>query len=606
MTMRNIRNFCIIAHIDHGKSTLADRLLERTGTVEKRDMQEQLLDSMELERERGITIKLQPVTMQWTPPKADGPLTMNLIDTPGHVDFSYEVSRTLSACEGALLLVDATQGIQAQTLAHAVQAKEQGLTLIPVINKIDLPAAEPEDTAKAVAKTLELPEDDVIFISAKTGEGVDEVLGAIRDRVPAPEGAPGAPLRALVFDSRYDPYQGVVASIRVVDGSLPARAKIKLMVAGKSAEANDVGVLRPQPEIRKRLETGEIGYLVTGFKSIAEVRVGDTVTQAAGPAKEPLPGYREVSPMVFAGIFLESGGSSGGGSGDYGKLREALGKLALNDASLSYEPVQSQALGQGFRAGFLGLLHLDIIRERLAREFNLGLVVTAPTVPYEIRLTDGGTLTLTDPAELPDVTRIEEIAEPWAELEIICRSQDLGAVQQLIAARRGTFADTRFAAAERVIVQAELPLANLVADFYDQLKGATAGYGSLAYELTDFRAAPLVRLDFLVAGEAVPGLSVIVHQGEADRRARAVLAKLKEIIPPAMFQIALQAVIGGKVIARENISPRKKDVTAGLYGGDVTRKRKLQEKQKKGKARMKAEGSVRVPPEAFVAVLGQD
>ncbi|MDP3999932.1 MAG: translation elongation factor 4 [bacterium] len=598
----NIRNFCIIAHIDHGKSTLADRLLELTGTVQKRDMQDQLLDSMELERERGITIKLQPVTMQWTPKAAgsDAPLTMNLIDTPGHVDFSYEVSRTLSACEGALLLVDATQGIQAQTLAHATQAKAQGLTLIPVINKIDLPAAEPEDTALAIAETLEISADDVIFISAKTGEGVDEVLQAIGDRVPAPEGQAGAPLRALVFDSRYDPYQGVVASVRVVDGSLPARSKIKLMAVGKSAESNDVGVLRPQPEARPQLETGEIGYLVTGFKSIVEVRVGDTVTLAAEPAGEPLPGYREVSPMVFAGIFLESSG------GDFGKLREALGKLALNDASLSYEPVQSQALGQGFRAGFLGLLHLDIIRERLTREFNLNLVVTAPTVPYEIRLTDGSELTLTDPAELPDVTRIAEIREPWAELEIVCRSQDLGAVQRLIADRRGTFGDTRFAASERVIVKAEVPLANLVADFYDQLKGATAGYGSLSYELTDFRPAPLVRLDFLVAGDAVSGLSVIVHKSESDRRSRAVLAKLKEVIPPAMFQIALQAVVGGKVLAREDISARKKDVTAGLYGGDVTRKRKLQEKQKKGKARMKSEGSVRVPPEAFVAVLKQD
>ncbi|HEY8108816.1 MAG TPA: translation elongation factor 4 [Patescibacteria group bacterium] len=599
--MRNIRNFCIIAHIDHGKSTLADRLLELTGTVEKRDMQEQLLDSMELERERGITIKLQPVTMRFED------TVMNLIDTPGHVDFSYEVSRTLSACEGALLLVDATQGIQAQTLAHATQAKAQGLTLIPVVNKIDLPAAEPEDAAKAVAKTLELPEDDVLFISAKTGEGVDEVLRAIVDRVPTPKGDAAAPLRALVFDSRYDSYQGVVASVRVVDGALPGRTKIKLMAAGKAAEANDVGVLKPQPEARKGLETGEIGYLVTGFKSIAEVRVGDTVTLAAAPASEPLPGYREVSPMVFAGIFLESSGvSASGSSGDFGKLREALGKLALNDASLSYEPVQSQALGQGFRAGFLGLLHLDIIRERLTREFDLELVVTAPTVPYELELTDGSGLTLTDPAELPDVTRISEIREPWAELEIVCRSQDLGAVQQLVADRRGTFADTSFAAAEQVIVRAELPLANLVADFYDQLKGATAGYGSLSYELRDFRAAPLVRLDFLVAGDAVSGLSVIVHRDEVERRARVVLAKLKEVIPPAMFQIALQAVIGGKVIARENISPRKKDVTAGLYGGDVTRKRKLQEKQKKGKARMKAEGSVRVPPEAFVAVLKQN
>ncbi|MEX1113086.1 MAG: translation elongation factor 4 [Patescibacteria group bacterium] len=597
----HIRNFCIIAHIDHGKSTLADRLLEHTGTVERRDMREQLLDSMDLERERGITIKLQPVTMRWRPsgtPAADT-LELNLIDTPGHVDFSYEVSRTLSACEGALLLVDATQGIQAQTIAHALRAKEEGLRVIPAINKIDLPAAEPEDTAKAVAETLELPEDDVLFVSAKTGDGVSELLEAIRDRVPPPSGDPAAPLRALVFDSYFDSYQGVIAYVRVVDGELPARLPVRLMAAGRSGEAQEVGVLTPERKKLPQLATGSIGFMVTGLKDLSQVRVGDTVTAAGTPAQQPLPGYQVVAPMVFAGLFVQSGS-------EFAKLRDALDRLSLHDASFTFEPVQSQALGQGFRCGFLGLLHLDIIRERLTREFGLDLVVTAPTVPYEVRLTDGSTETVTDPAELPDPTKIAETREPWAKLEVVCRSQDLGAVQQLIADRRGAFVGTSFASSDRVLVEAELPLANLVADFYDQLKGVTAGYGSLAFERTGFRAAPLVRIDFLIAGDAVSGLSVIVHRDEAERRARGMLKKLQEVIPPALFEIALQAAIGGKVIARENIKPRKKDVTAGLYGGDVTRKRKLREKQKKGKARMKAKGNIRIPAEAFVAVLKQD
>ncbi len=590
---RRIRNFCIIAHIDHGKSTLADRLLEHTGTVEHRVMRAQMLDSMELERERGITIKLQPVTMAW-----EG-LELNLIDTPGHVDFSYEVSRTLSACEGALLLVDATQGIQAQTIAHALQAKEQGLRVIPVINKIDLPAAEPEDTAKAVAETLKLPEDDVLFVSAKTGEGVADLLEAIRDRVPAPEGDATGPLRALVFDSYFDSYQGVVAYVRVMDGELTSRLPIRLMAAGRDGEAQEVGVLTPERKALPRLGAGGIGFVVTGLKDLSDVRVGDTITTVAAPATVALPGYREVAPMVFAGMFVQSGS-------EFAKLRDALDRLSLHDASFSFEPVQSQALGQGFRCGFLGLLHLDIIRERLTREFDLELVVTAPTVPYSVKLTDGSERLVTDPAELPDPTKLAEISEPWAKLEVVCRPEDLGAVQQLIAERRGDFSGTTFATADRVLVAAHLPLANLVADFYDQLKGVTAGYGSLAYERTGFRVAPLVRIDFLVAGDAVSGLSVIVHRDEAERRARVVLKKLQAVIPPALFEIALQAAIGGKVIARENIKPRKKDVTAGLYGGDVTRKRKLQEKQKKGKARMKAEGSVRVPPEAFVSVLKQN
>ena len=588
--MKDTRNFCIIAHIDHGKSTLADRLLELTGTVADREMKEQLLDTMDLERERGITIKLQPVTMQW-----QGKM-LNLIDTPGHADFSYEVSRTLAACEGALLLVDATQGIQAQTLANAELAKAHGLTIIPVVNKIDLPAADVEGTAEQIEQVLGIPRDSVVATSGKTGEGVDKLLEAIVERIPAPAGLPGNHLRALIFDSEFDAYRGVIAYVRVVDGQIPAGTKLKLMANGKVTEAMEVGILTPGLTKQSALATGQVGYVVTGLKQVADARVGDTLTLESTSAKEALPGYAEVQPMVFAGIYTADGAQ-------FGKLREGLERLALNDASLSYEAIQSASLGLGFRCGFLGLLHMDIIRERLTREYSLDLVVTAPTVPYEILQTDGKKLRIADPADLPDPTRIQEFREPWAIVELLARSEDIGGVQQLLVSHRGIFTDTTYVGAERVMIEAEVPLAELVVDFYDALKGATAGYGSLSYQVGEFRAGDLVKLDILVAGDVVESLATIVPRGQATERGRAVLGKLKEMIPRALFKISLQAAIGGKVMAREDISAAGKNVTAKLYGGDVTRKRKLLEKQKKGKKRMKASGSVEIPAKAFLAVL---
>ena len=585
-----VRNFCIIAHIDHGKSTLADRLLEVTGTVQQRDMKEQLLDTMELERERGITIKLQPVTMHWQD------TTFNLIDTPGHVDFSYEVSRSLAACEGALLVVDAAQGIEAQTLANVHLALEHDLTLIPVVNKVDLPAAEPEAVAAQIEKVIGLPAEDVIFTSGKTGHGVEDVLRAIIDRVPAPAGQPTAKTRALIFDSNFDTYRGVVTYVRVVDGELPSGSAVALMATGKRTEASEVGVLTPSYRPQPKLSAGDVGYIVTGLKNVADARVGDTVTLAADPAEQALPGYAQSRPMVFAGIYTATGDQ-------FAKLRDALEKLALNDASLSYETHKSPSLGLGFRCGFLGLLHLDIVRERLEREYDLDLVVTAPTVSYEVALTDGTTKTVSNPTELPDPTRIQEYREPWVQVEIFVPAEYIGPVSSLIDERRGIFGNTEYVEAERVLLTAELPLANLVVDFYDALKGATAGYASMNYVFKEYRTAELVRVDILVAGEPVDSLSMILHRREAEGQSRQVLVKLKELIPKALFKISLQAVIGGKVIAREDISAQGKNVTAKLYGGDVTRKRKLLEKQKKGKARMKQVGKVSIPSDAFLAVL---
>lgn len=587
-----IRNFCIIAHIDHGKSTLADRMLEVTGTVAGRDMKAQLLDTMELEQERGITIKLQPATMRWK-----GKI-FNLIDTPGHADFSYEVSRTLAACEGAILLVDASQGVQAQTIANVEMARQHDLTIIPVAGKTDLPAADPDRIAAEIEDILAIPKEEIIKASGKTGDGVAEVLDAIAERIPAPSGKPDAPLRALVFDSRFDSYRGVIASLRVVDGKLESRQKVKLMAGGKQTEASEVGTFTPALKPSPELASGKIGYIVTGLKEVADVRVGDTLTSLEAPATEALPGYAEVQPMVFAGLYAESGA-------DFEKLRDALGKLALNDASLVYEPTSSSSLGMGFRCGFLGLLHLDIIQERLKREHGLALVITSPTVSYEVEQTDGTSGRLADPSALPDVTKVAEIREPWAALEVVCRTQDIGAVQKLIVERRGVFVNTQHLGPDRVLLQAEMPLAALVIDFYDALKGATSGYGSLSYHVLEFRAGDLVKLDFLVAGDQVESLALIVDRSEVEQRGRAVLAKLKEVIPPELFQIALQAVIGGKIVARENISSVGKNVTAKLYGGDVTRKRKLLEKQKKGKQKLKSQGRVKIPPEAFTAVLGR-
>ncbi len=593
------RNFCIIAHIDHGKSTLADRLLEITGTVQKRDMQEQLLDSMELERERGITIKLQPVTMAWSPTRSDAPpetYTLNLIDTPGHVDFSYEVSRSLAACEGALLVVDAAQGIEAQTLANVHLALEHDLTIIPVVNKIDLPAADPDKTIREIEEIIGLPAADAILASGKTGQGVEAILQAIVARIPAPSGDPAAPVRGLIFDSTFDTYRGVITYTRIVDGELPSRAKVSLMVSGKSTEASEVGVLKPAYSPLAKLSAGDVGYVVTGLKNVADARVGDTITLAATPATEPLPGYDEANPMVFAGIYTVSGE-------DFAKLRDALEKLALNDASLSYEPNKSASLGLGFRCGFLGLLHLDIVRERLEREYDLELVITAPSVSYEVAKTSGETFTVSDPSELPDPTQIAELREPWMAVEILSRSDYVGPIMQLIDERRGVFKNMEYVEQTRVLITGELPLSSIVLDFYDALKGATSGYASLNYIFSGFRAGNLVKVDFLVADEPVESLSIIVHRDEAEERARTILVKLKALIPRQLFKIALQAAIGGKIIAREDISSVGKNVTAKLYGGDVTRKRKLLEKQKKGKQRLKSFGRVEIPSDAFLAVL---
>jgi GTP-binding protein LepA len=585
-----IRNFCIIAHIDHGKSTLADRLLEKTATVAKREMKEQLLDSMDLERERGITIKLQPATMSWKEHQ------LNLIDTPGHVDFSYEVSRSLAACEGALLVVDATQGIQAQTLANLHLAEEAGLRIIPVINKIDLPAAQPEDVAAETCTLTGLPDSEVIFASGKSGDGVEDILDAVVERIPAPAGDANQPLTGLIFDSVFDTYRGVITYLRIMDGSLKKNAKVKLMGSGKETEALEVGTFSPERNPQPKLATGQVGYVVTGLKQVADARVGDTVTAAATPATTALPGYSPSRPMVFAGMYAASGD-------DYPKLKDALEKLALNDASLSFEPHKSPSLGLGFRCGFLGLLHLDIIRQRLEREYNLEIVITAPSVSYEVITTTGEQLTIANPGELPDPTRIEELREPWVDLEVVTPSDYVGAVLTLIDERRGKLGDMEYASETRVVVKAELPLATLVVDFYDALKAATSGYASMNYRLKEYRSGDLVKLDFLVAGDMVEGLSTIVHRTEASTAAHKILEQLKELIPRAQFQIPIQGAIGGKIIARENISPVRKNVTAGLYGGDVTRKRKVLEKQKKGKKRLAAHGSVTIPPEAFLAVM---
>ena len=590
MDQDKIRNFSIIAHIDHGKSTLADRILQATDTVADRDMKEQLLDSMELERERGITIKAQAVRVLWKGHQ------LNLIDTPGHVDFTYEVSRSLAACEGALLVVDAAQGIEAQTLANLHLAVEHGLTIVPVVNKIDLPAAQPEKVAEEVAQVTSLPAASVLPVSGKTGAGVEELLGAIVDRIPGPTGEAAAPLQALIFDSVFDSYRGVITYTRIVSGSLPARSKVRLMGSGKDTEATEIGVLSPDYLKRDHLEAGDVGYVVTGLKHVADARVGDTITLSAQPAAEPLPGYAPSQPMVFAGIYASSGE-------DYKKLKDGLEKLSLNDAALVFEPHKSPSLGLGFRCGFLGLLHLDIVRERLEREHDLDLVITAPSVSYEAILTNGETRRIPNPTDLPDPTQAAELREPWVGLEVVTPAEFVGGVMKLVDERRGIFVDQEYPSPQRVIVKAEIPLAAMVTDFYDALKAASSGYASMNYAFKDFRAGDLVRLDFLVAGDAVEGLSTIVHRDESRTHALAVLAKLKELIPPALFKIPLQAAIGGKIIAREDIPAARKNVTAGLYGGDVTRKRKLIEKQKKGKKRMAARGSVDIPPAAFLAVL---
>ncbi|MBI3952865.1 MAG: elongation factor 4 [Candidatus Doudnabacteria bacterium] len=584
-----IRNFCIIAHIDHGKSTLADRLLEMTGTVEKRQMKEQLLDTMDLERERGITIKLQPVRMEWKG------YILNLIDTPGHVDFTYEVSRSLAACEGAILVVDSTQGIEAQTLANIHLAQQHNLKIIPVVNKIDLPNSDTEKTTEEMIKAFGFEKDEILYASGKTGEGVEKILQAVVDQVPAPKGDAEKPLRALIFDSTYDQHRGVVAFVRIVDGQLKKNEKIEMFGTKTSADALEVGFFRPKFFPSQILKTGEVGYIVTGLRDVRKARVGDTIIHSRMMV-DPLPGYKHVQPMVYASIFPVSGD-------DYPELRDAIEKLKLNDAALEFEPENIPALGFGFRTGFLGLLHMDIVQERLSREYGLNLVLTAPSVEYKLIMKDGKIKTIHTPAELPDPSLFASIQEPWVIVEILVPQKFIGGIMELITSRRGIYQNMDYLSNDRVLIKAEMPLANIIIDFYDKLKSISSGYASLNYELKDFRPADLVKLDILVAQELVDALSMIVHKDVADKEGRALAEKLKTLIPRQQFEIAIQAAVGGKIIARETIPAMRKDVTKGLYGGDVTRKMKLLEKQKKGKKRLKRIGSVDIPQEAFLAIL---
>jgi len=592
MSQDHIRNFCIIAHVDHGKSTLADRLLEMTGTVEKRQMKEQLLDRMELERERGITIKLKPVRMRYKG------YDLNLIDTPGHVDFNYEVSRSLEACEGAILVVDATQGMQAQTLANVYLAIAADLTIIPVMNKIDLPAADVERVGAEIVSLLGCKYEDILQISAKTGQGVDAVLERIITDIPPPKGKAEEATRALIFDSYYDDYRGVILYVRAVDGRISKGDQIQMMATGGQGLALEVGALTPDMTPLDAIETGQIGYIVTNLKSTREAKVGDTVTLAANPAAEPLPGYQDVKPFVYAGFFPES-------SEQYQDLKDAVEKLSLSDSALHFTPENSPVLGFGVRIGFLGLLHMDIVRERLEREYNLDLVVTNPSTDYQVTLMNGEEIDIRSAAELPDVSKIKEIREPWIKGEIVAPKEYVGPLIQLISQKRGNYKNISYID-ERALITFEAPLANLLTDFYDLLKSITSGYGSFNYELADYRAEDLVRLDFYVAGQKVDSLSIMVHRTEAQRVGREVVEKLKEVIPRQQFAVSLQAAIGGKFIAREDISAYRKDVTGALYGGDVSRKKKLLAKQAKGKKRMKKFGKVEIPAEAFTVMLRRD
>jgi GTP-binding protein LepA len=586
-----IRNFSIVAHIDHGKSTLADRILELTDTVSQREMREQVLDTMELERERGITIKAQAVRVVWKGHQ------LNLIDTPGHVDFTYEVSRALQACEGALLLVDAAQGIQAQTLANAYLAIDNGLEIVPVVNKIDLPHADPEGTASELADLVGEDPGRVLPISAKTGEGVEAVLDAIVARIPPPQGDPQASARALVFDSAYDPYRGVIAFVRMVDGSFRTREDVRAMAAGTRFEAEELGYFSPSRTPTPTLEAGEVGYVVTGLKDVSRLRVGDTLTSARDGADDPLPGYKDVKPTVFAGLYPTD-------SDDYPDLRDALEKLKLNDASLFYEPETSQALGFGFRCGFLGLLHMEIVRERLEREFDLDLLVTAPNVAYRVTTQAGDEFEVHSPAEMP--RELERVEEPYIRASTIVPKDYVGSVMELNNDRRGRFDHMEYLSEERVLLTYDLPLAEIVYDYYDQLKSRTKGYASFDYDVLGFEEGDLVRLDVLLAGEPVDALSLVVHRQNAHPRGKALVERLREEIPRQMFDVPVQAAIGSRIVARETIKAKRKDVLAKCYGGDVTRKRKLLERQKKGKKRMKQVGSVEVPQEAFLAVLNLD
>lgn len=591
-----IRNFCIIAHIDHGKSTLADRLLQITGTISDRQMVEQVLDSMELEREKGVTIKASAVRMLYR--HSDGQeYELNLIDTPGHVDFSYEVSRALMACEGALLVVDATQGIEAQTLANLYLALDADLTIIPVINKIDLPSARVEEVAQEIQNLLGTPPEEILAVSAKEGTNVEKVLEAVIERVPPPQGETSLPLRALVFDSHYDPYKGVVAYIRVFDGVLRPEDMLRVMSSGIDFRPVEIGVFAPDMRPVNMLSAGEVGYVATGLKTVSECRVGDTITQTATPAAEPLPGFRHPKPMVFAGIYPVE-------NEDYERLKEALEKLQLNDASLVFQPEKSQALNFGFRCGFLGLFHMEIIQERLEREYDLDIVVTAPSVEYEVVLRTGEVIRIDSPALLPDEGLIEEIREPWMVVQIFTPMEYYGAVMDLARRRRGIFREQEYPAPNRVQLTFEIPLSELIVDFFDELKSRTRGYGSMDYHFAEYRPGDLVKLEVLVAGEPVDALATIVHRDQAYHKGQALVSKLKEVIPRQLFDVAIQAAAGGRIISRANVKALRKDVLAKCYGGDVTRKKKLLEKQKRGKKRMKMVGNVEIPQEAFLAVLG--
>ncbi|HVN74923.1 MAG TPA: translation elongation factor 4 [Thermoanaerobaculaceae bacterium] len=595
MDQPHIRNFCIIAHIDHGKSTLADRLLELTGALSAREMMAQVLDSMDLERERGITIKAHTVTLRYTARNGE-PYVLNLIDTPGHVDFSYEVSRSLAACEGALLVVDASQGVEAQTLANAYLAVEQGLELVPVLNKVDLPSAEPERVREQIEQVVGLDASASLAISAKTGMGVPEVLEALVERVPSPRGDAGAPLRALVFDAAYDPYKGVRCLVRVVDGELGTGQPIRFMGVGREATVEELGIFTPRAEPVELLHAGEVGYLYAGLKDLRLVRVGDTVTESGQPAGEALPGFLEAKPMVFAGLYPVD-------SSAFGELREALEKLSLNDSAFTYQPDSSQALGFGFRCGFLGLLHMEIVQERLEREFNLELITTAPGVAYRVLTTAGEVVEVSNPAQLPDPGIIETIEEPIINATILTPDTHLGGILKLVQERRGEQVKLEYLSRGRVLLEYRLPLAEVVLDFYDKLKSVSRGYASLDYHFAGYREGDLVKLDLLVNGEPIDALALIVHRSSAYLKARSLAAKLKEMIPRQLFEVVIQASIHNRVIAREAVKALRKNVLAKCYGGDITRKRKLLEKQKEGKKRLKRLGKVEIPQEAFLAVL---
>ena len=606
--MNNIRNFCIIAHIDHGKSTLADRFLEITGTINKRDMKHgQMLDTMDLEQERGITIKLQPVRMDWNG------YILNLIDTPGHVDFTYEVSRSIAACEGAILVIDATQGIEAQTLANLYMAMEYDLKIIPVINKIDMPAADPERIKIEIENALAMPREEVIEVSAKTGENVEELLKVIIDRIPSPDVAGmrkqldvqnDDEAKALVFDSVYDTYRGVVAYVRMVSGTFKKGDKLRFLNGKTDIEVTDLGYFRPKYESQKELLPGEVGYVVTGLNSVGEARVGDTIWKSTINNQQstivtPLPGYKKVVPMVYAGIYCIDGD-------DFPMLRDSLEKLTLNDAALTYEPDQSPALGSGFQCGFLGLLHMDIVRERLEREYDMDIIITAPSTSYIIATKDGAEKTISSPTSLPDPSHIDSIAEPWVKMEIVCPKDTVGGIMKIVQQRRGTYKNLTYIDEERVLLLFDMPLATVIIDFYDVLKNVSSGYASMNYEFMEYRKEDLIKLDMLIADEKIDGLSAMCHRSEANGLGGRLARKLKEIIPKHQFAVKIQAAIGGKIVARETISALRKDVTAKLYGGDVTRKNKLLKKQKAGKKRMKQMGSVSLPQEAFQAILKKD